>query len=366
MPNTPATLSHRCILLIFVLLLALSLLSACTRSENRVIAAEVRPTATAQKVTAVTTTTPQPRRVVAPAPTAAPAVQRAPVEVSRLLNVPRLSTTTNVLVLGSDRRPNTPNWRTDVIMIVALDMKGGVAGVISLPRDIYIEAIPDHQPNKINVVDYLGEKDSPDGGGPALLGSIITTKTGIPIHYYLRFDFEGFKKVIDVLDGLEITLDCPVRDYLPEEDVSISLQPGVHRLNGKEALAYVRSRAQGGDLDRSRRQQRVLWAVRDQIRRENLISRVPALYSALHESVQTDINLVSAIRFVRFALALDEDDVHGFVVSPPELIKEDWRGGMFVFVADWEKISTQAENLFDRPPLMESNLQADDGKPKCP
>src|SRR5690606_11812249 len=153
--------------------------------------------------------------------------------------------------------------RTDVIMIVAMDVSRGEAGVISLPRDVYLEEIPNHRPNRINVVDYLGEQDEPNGGGPELLASIIEEQVGIPIHHYLRFDFEGFKKVVDALDGLEITLDCPVRDYLPEEDIAIRLQPGVHRLTGKQALAYVRSRAQGGDLERSRRQQRVLWAVRD-------------------------------------------------------------------------------------------------------
>jgi LCP family protein required for cell wall assembly len=281
--------------------------------------------------------------------------------------LPMLSRTINVLVLGSDRRPRTPNWRTDVIMIVAMDLKSGQAGVISIPRDVYITPIPNHQPNRINVIDYLGEQDEPDGGGPALLASIIEEKMGIPIHHYLRFDFEGFKKVVDALGGLEITLDCPVSDYLPEEDISLRLQPGTHRLDGKQALGYVRSRRQGGDLERSRRQQRVVWAVRDQIQRENMISKVPALYAALHNSVQTDIGLVSAIRYVRFALALDPEDVHGFVLSPPDLLRSGWQGGMSVFIADWDKISEQVQTLFDRPPFMEANTVGEGSeKTRCP
>ncbi len=112
--------------------------------------------------------------------------------------------TTNILLLGSDRRPNEVNWRTDVIMILALDFEKGVAGVISLPRDLYIDEIPDHKPNKINVVDYLGEMDEPDGGGPALLASILEERMGVPIQHYLRFEFEGFKQVIDALGGVEI------------------------------------------------------------------------------------------------------------------------------------------------------------------
>jgi polyisoprenyl-teichoic acid--peptidoglycan teichoic acid transferase len=281
--------------------------------------------------------------------------------------LPLLSRTTNVLILGSDRRPRTPNWRTDVIMIVAMDLKTGRAGVISIPRDVYISPIPNHQPNRINVIDYLGEQDEPDGGGPALLASIIEEKMGIPIHHYLRFDFEGFKKVVDALGGLEITLDCPVSDYLPEEDISLRLQPGTHRLDGKQALGYVRSRRQGGDLERSRRQQRVVWAVRDQIQRENMISKIPALYAALHKSVQTDIGLVSVIRYVRFALSLDPEDVHGFVLSPPDLLRSGWQGGMSVFIADWDLISGQVQTIFDRPPFMEANTVGEGSeRTRCP
>jgi polyisoprenyl-teichoic acid--peptidoglycan teichoic acid transferase len=281
--------------------------------------------------------------------------------------LPLLSRTKNVLILGSDRRPRTPNWRTDVIMIVAMDLKTGRAGVISIPRDVYISPIPNHRPNRINVIDYLGEQDEPDGGGPKLLASIIEEKMGVPIHHYLRFDFEGFKKVVDALGGLEITLDCPVSDYLPEEDISIRLQPGTHRLDGKQALGYVRSRRQGGDLERSRRQQRVVWAVRDQIQRENMISKIPALYAALHNSVQTDIGLVSAIRYVRFALSLDPEDVHGFVLSPPDLLRSGWQGGMSVFIADWELISGQIQAIFDRPPFMEANTVGEGSeRTRCP
>jgi polyisoprenyl-teichoic acid--peptidoglycan teichoic acid transferase len=282
-------------------------------------------------------------------------------------DLPPLSRTTNILVLGSDRRPRMPNWRTDVIMIVAMDLASGQAGVISIPRDVYISPIPNHQPNRINVVDYLGEQDEPDGGGPELLAGIIEEKMGIPIHHYLRFDFEGFKKVVDALGGLEITLDCPVSDYLLEEDIAIRLQPGTHRLDGKQALAYVRSRRQGGDLERSRRQQRVIWAVRDQIQRENMISKVPALYAALHDSVQTDIGLVSTIRYVRFALALQEEDVHGFVLAPPDLLTSGWRGGMSVFIADWELITEQVQTIFDRPPFMETNTVGENSaQTRCP
>ena len=180
---------------------------------------------------------------------------------------PSLQDTTNILLLGSDRRPNTPNWRTDVMMILAIDEATKQVGVISLPRDIYVDEIPDHRGNKINVIDYLGEQDEPNGGGPKLLGQIIEKKIGVPIDHYIRFDFEAFKKLVDAMGGVEIEVDCPLYDPqgYDQGGLPLALDKGVHRLNGGEALSYVRSRLVGGDLERERRQQRFAWAVRSQI-----------------------------------------------------------------------------------------------------
>lgn len=286
--------------------------------------------------------------------------------VEPVLLSPISQETVNVLILGSDRRPRDPNWRTDVIMVLMMDLANDRAGLISLPRDLYLDKIPNHQPNRINVVDYLGERDDPNGGGPALLSGILEEKLGIRIDHYLRFEFEGFKNVVDALGGLEIDVDCAVSDYLPEEDISLRLTPGIHRLDGLQALAYVRTRRQGGDLERIRRQQRTLWAVREQIARENLLPKVPSLYAALRDSVKTDIGPVNAIRYARFALSLEQEAIHGFAVSPP-LVREGWQRGMFVFIADWEAIQQGIAQIFDRPPLIETNTVGEGGERRyCP
>jgi LCP family protein required for cell wall assembly len=277
---------------------------------------------------------------------------------------PSLQETTNILLLGSDRRPNTPNWRTDVMMIIAIDEATKQVGVISLPRDIYVDIIPDHRGNKINVIDYLGEQDEPNGGGPKLLGQIIEDKIGVPIDHYIRFDFEAFKKLVDAMGGVEIEIDCPLYDPYGYDQggLPLALDKGVHRLNGGQALSYVRSRLVGGDLERERRQQRFAWAVRSQILDENLLTRVPAMYQALNDHVQTDLGLRDAIKLVRFALGLDAKNVHGFVVNDPSMIKEGYAGQMWVWYPNWDNIADAAANLFDTPPLLDTNTQDE----KCP
>lgn len=272
-----------------------------------------------------------------------------------------LERTVNILVLGSDRRPETPNWRTDVMMIVALDFDGGRAGVISIPRDLYIDRIPNHQPNRVNVIDYLGERDEPDGGGPALITQIIQERMGIRIDHYLRFDFSSFQEVVDALGGVDVDVDCPYYDYFEIEDVILNIQPGLVHLSGEEALVYVRSRRLGGDLDRARRQQRFVWAVRNQVLNDSLLPRVPALYQALDDTIQTDIGILNAIRIVRFVLNLDEEHIHGFVLAPPTLLTPGWRFGMSVFIPNWAEIRAATETIFEGDPFLDTNTPT-----RCP
>jgi LCP family protein required for cell wall assembly len=309
--------------------------------------------AAAPTATAVPLPTPEPTATPTPGPTATP-------DPTPLLR------TKNILLLGSDRRPDMPNWRTDVMMIVAIDEPNRRVGVVSLPRDIYVDYIAGHNANKINVVDYLGEQDEPNGGGPKLLASIIQDKLGIPIHNYVRFNFESVKNLVDALGGVEVEVDCPLYDpnRYDEGGSALALEPGVHRLDGGQALTYVRSRYIGGDLERERRQQRFAWAVRSQILRENLLPRVPALYQALNDSLQTDINLIDAVGLVRLALDLDSENIHGFVVNDPSMIKQGYAGQMWVWYPNWPNIAAAAQAVFDTPPLLDANIK--DGEVKCP
>lgn len=290
------------------------------------------------------------------APVTAPVVE-AQADAAAQAEVDRpLTRTTNILVLGSDRRPDMPNWRTDVLMIIALDQENGRAGVISIPRDVYIDEIPNHQPNRINVVDYLGEQDEPDGGGPALLAAIIQERMDLRIDHFVRFDFESFRDVVDALGGVQVDVDCEFRGYIQEEGGWLVLEPGPNLLAGNQAMIYVRDRAvTGGDLDRARRQQRFVWAVRNQVLTENLVTRIPALYSALSGAVETDLGLIKTLQFARFAVGLDVDDLYGMVIGPPEMLQEGWRNGMAVFVPDWPVIAANVQDVFAAEPFMLDN-----------
>ena len=334
---------------------------APTKQQGQAATIEASPTPTPSS-------TPLPTVTPTPSPPPTPTVEP-------------LNTTTNILILGSDQRPDQPNWRTDVIILLMMNPDLGEAAIVSFPRDMYIDHIPGHLPNRINVIDYLGEMDAPGGGGPRLLISILEDRLGISIDNYIRFRFEGFKNVIDALGGLKIHVDCYLYEVYPEEGIYLNLPPGEHLLDGEQALSYVRSRrAGGGDLERARRQQRVVWALRRQLSEQNLLPRALGLYDALRYSVDTDVGKWDTLKFGRFGLSLNESSIKGLVLAPPDALKPGWREGMSVFVVDWDYIADELQRVFDRPPLIETNTsispnnpQPDDGggsapvsRPECP
>ncbi len=315
---------------------------------------EVEPTPTA-----TATGTPAPTATATPVPTATNTPQPTP-------KVADLGATTTVLILGSDRRPDQPNWRTDVIMLMLLNPELGEAAVISFPRDMYVDNIPGHLPNRINVVDYLGEMDAPGGGGPALLISILEQRLNIEIDHYVRFQFDGFTKLIDELGGLRIYVDCYLYEYYPEEGIYLNLPPGEHLLSGRQALSYVRSRRSGGgDLERARRQQRVVWALRKQFSdlNWNMVLQGVRLYETMRYSVDTDVGILDALKYARFGLSLNETNVKGMVLGEPALtpaVRQD----MYVFLVDWIYVSTEIRRVFDRPPLIDTNTALSPNRPK--
>ncbi len=313
------------------------------------------------------TTTPTASPVPTVTPTATPTPHPTPV-------ITDLDRTTNVLILGSDQRPNQPNWRTDVIILLMMNPDLGEAAIVSFPRDMYIDPIPGHLSNRINVIDYLGEMDAPGGGGPRLLIRILEDRLGITIDNYIRFSFTGFVDLIDALDGLKIHVDCYLYEVYPEEGIYLNLPPGEHILTGEQALSYVRSRRSGGgDLERARRQQRVVWALRKQLAEQNLLPKALDLYDALRYSVYTDVSKWDTLKYARFGLSLGEADVKGLVLKPPDAMRAGWRQDMSVFIVNWDYITEELKSIFDRPPLIDTNTsfspeipQPDDGGGSAP
>ncbi|MFD4380845.1 LCP family protein, partial [Streptomyces bacillaris] len=189
-------------------------------------------------------------------------------------NRPQSGHGTNLLLVGTDGRDTitkeekqkyklggAPCHCTDTIMLVHLSADKQRASVVSLPRDSYAE-IPPHTDRT------TGEKHSSHPvklnaayaeGGPTLTVRTVEHMTGVKIDHYLEVDFTSFMKTVDAVGGVQICTARPMKDSY----TGLDLPAGTHRLDGGQALQYVRSRHVdvASDLGRMQRQQKFMAAL---------------------------------------------------------------------------------------------------------
>jgi len=128
--------------------------------------------------------------------------------------------------------------------------------------------------------------------------------------------------VVNALGGVNINVQIPVAESMYPQPggalTRIYIPAGPQHMTGGEALIYARSRhrAQGGDFDRGRRQQRVLLSLREQMNAQAIIANLPDLVSALKESVKTDIKTKDLPKLLALAESVDTKNIRSFVFSP--------------------------------------------------
>ncbi|MFO7683739.1 MAG: coenzyme F420-0:L-glutamate ligase [Chloroflexota bacterium] len=213
---------------------------------------------------------------------------------------PKSSAVTNIVLLGNDV-DQVQGGRTDSIIVISINRDAKTAAMLSLPRDLYV-VIPGWQMTKINLALPHGHGvEYANSGGGGLIKDTIEYNLGIPVDYYARIGFDGFKQVVDTLGGVEIISNCKLRDWRlisPELDQTIeenweqfTLEPGVHQMDGDLALWYARSRRTTNDFERGRRQQQVLRAIFNKGLERDTLADIPDLWRTYRQSVETDLTL---------------------------------------------------------------------------
>jgi len=216
----------------------------------------------------------------------------------------------NILLLGSDVRPDDGGFRTDIIVWVSLNPKGEFVSAVSFPRDLFVN-IPGMGENRINVA-------FPNGGFD-LLAETFEINFGVRPDKYIMVDFSGFKTVINNLGGIDVQTKQNLTDSC---DRSInasgvcSAGPGLVHMNGDLALWYARSRYSTNDIDRARRSQEVIEAIFDRLMRLDVILRISDLYNAYTTYVRTNISLGDVIPLLPLASKINENrDIRNYVVG---------------------------------------------------
>ncbi len=230
-----------------------------------------------------------------------------------------------ILVLGIDERTQeTGPFRTDTMIVLTLDPASKTAGMLSIPRDLWVPIPAMDTEGKINTANFLGDAYNYPGGGPALAMETVRENLGIPIDYYVRVNFTAFEKVIDAIGGVEICVPEAIND--PEYPAfdnygydPLYIKAGCQMMDGALALKYARTRHTGTDFDRARRQQQVILAVRDKVIKQNLlpqlVAQAPTLLDTLKNSVKTDLSLEQMIQLAKLASQIDPKNVRQAVID---------------------------------------------------
>ena len=224
-----------------------------------------------------------------------------------------------VLLLGIDeRRQETGPFRTDTMLVLTVDPAAKTAGILSIPRDLWVQIPTMDTEGKINTAHFLGDAYDYPGGGPALAMETVKQALGIPVDYYVRFNFDSFEKVIDAIGGVDLcvaeTIDDPLYPAFDNYGYDpLHIDQGCQNMAGALALKYARTRHTGTDFDRAKRQQQVILAVRDKVTKQNLLpqlaAQAPAVLDDLQKSVQTNLSLDQMIQLAKLATQIDPQDI---------------------------------------------------------
>lgn len=206
---------------------------------------------------------------------------------------------TNILLLGVDARPGeTDSTRSDSIILASIDPDLNRVALISIPRDTKISGSAASGMDKINAANVVG--------GPELAVKKVEELLNEKIDAYIEVDFQGFKNIIDTLGG--VTIDVDQRMYKPAED--IDLQAGVQKLNGYDALAFVRFRGYlNGDIDRTAHQQLFLKTLGAELLRPATILKLPAIIREARANVKTDLSLTDMLKMATWAPGFSGDSI---------------------------------------------------------
>ena len=209
----------------------------------------------------------------------------------------KINDSINILLLWRGWGNHDAPDLTDTIILASINLKKNVITLFSIPRDLYVEYPGSKKTWKVNKIyktfKYLWEEEA-----IKKLEEKISEITNQRIDYYVNVDFKWFKKIIDIVGGVEVTLEKNfVDEKYPDDNLwytTFILRKWTWTLDGEVALKYARSRHSTSDFDRSMRQQEILSSLKNKILGLWYFTdtqKLRKLYLAIQENIKTDIGI---------------------------------------------------------------------------
>ena len=236
---------------------------------------------------------------------------------------------TNLLVMGYGGGVHDGAFLTDSLIVVSLLPQSHHTSLVSVPRDLSVQYPPNSgQYTKINAVYEFASNNGKDmaAGGSAATQKIALV-TGMDVKYWLMIDFNGFKKVIDSIGGIDVYVPDSFNACYPKNDnaavdaswIKAQFNKGMQHMDGATAIMYARAReplevcgmgtsqnqAELTDFGRSARQQIIVKAVLSQVKQASTWPRLYSAMDALQQAVHTNMSLAD---LAAFTLKMDLND----------------------------------------------------------
>lgn len=246
------------------------------------------------------------------------------ISTSKSMRMPQLTRPVNILVLGTkvltsdvEERPredlgyhalvNSLEGLSDTMLLVRFNPQTKKLAVLSIPRDTrtFVEGAG---VTKINEANYYG--------GPALSAKATSELLGgVPIDRYVRVNVQAVEKLVDALGGVTVYVPQDMKYQDDSQHLYINLKAGKQKLNGEQALQFLRFRYDGlGDIGRIQRQQMLMRALMEQTLNPATLVRMPKILSVIQEHIDTNLTIEELVALVGFASQTQRSNVEMLMV----------------------------------------------------
>lgn len=257
-----------------------------------------------------------------PGVTVTPTATASPTPAPTPANLDYMNERVNILLVGYDSSPERTveendvyrdennDFRSDVLMLLTVNFRDKRVDLISVPRDSYAP-IYNHKGDlyskkgkwKINAAFAKGGSSGTRGYQFAM--QTVSKLLGVPIDYYAGVDMDGLKGVVNAMGGVYYDVDLTIRLN------GRTLRPGYQKLDGQDVLDYVRARKGiSTDIGRNDRQQRILFAIFEQLKSKDQLKNFPKIYRSIKKYLDTNLNTEQVAAIAAFGMQLTMDDIH--------------------------------------------------------
>ena len=337
-----------------ILLAILGLISACnfpTSPANAPVAVGMNPNFLFNPKDATATATPfqplAPTATYLPTDTPVPPTPEPKNQIGSFSSsgsltgglIPQPKGQVNVLLLGSDQRPNSGGFRTDTILLVTINPAKNSINITSFPRDLYVN-IPGGSANRVNTAFARG--------GFETMAQTFENNFGVRPDFYVLINFWSFVEVVDSLGGIDVYAAQPLSEYTARGWFTIPA--GKNHMDGDTALYYSRSRKSTSDFDRNRRQQEVVKAIIDKLISLYTIAKIPELYRIYTNNVTTNVKLSDIIPLIPVAARFkDNSQVKHYYIGRAQVSNWITPGGAQVLLPYQDKVMEVMRQALNSP-----------------